>query len=127
MNNTTEKTIYFFNKETNLFRSSHYTTEETIPSDATNVCPPAYSSDIGQWIKWTGNQWDVVIVNQEIFLSYIRTKRDALLAETDWAMVTDSKLSLELQAKVEIYRQALRDITKQDPNNIVWPVNPLAK
>jgi len=42
-----------------------------------------------------------------------RTKRDGLLAETDWMALSDVTMSAEMTT----YRQALRDIT----NNVNWP------
>jgi len=51
-----------------------------------------------------------------------RQQRDALLAETDWAALTDNTLSPELAA----YRQALRDVPEQAgfPETINWPSRP---
>lgn len=58
--------------------------------------------------------------------SDIRAKRDDLLAETDWTQVTDSALSEEKKEQYRIYRQALRDITKQEhfPYEVVFPEMP---
>jgi hypothetical protein len=54
----------------------------------------------------------------------VRTKRDGLLAETDWMALTDVTMSAEMTA----YRQALRDITTHAnfPNleEADWPVKP---
>lgn len=54
----------------------------------------------------------------------VRVERDELLKATDWAALPDSSAySPELIA----YRQALRDIPSQftNPDDVVWPVNPL--
>lgn len=52
----------------------------------------------------------------------VRTKRNGLIAATDWRFRSDQTPS---QAWID-YCQALRDITDQpDPNSIVWPVEPL--
>ena len=52
----------------------------------------------------------------------VRTKRDNLLRETDYTQLIDSPKNKQVWAA---YRQALRDITKQnDPMNVVWPVVP---
>lgn len=65
----------------------------------------------------------------------IRATRDNLLARTDYLLMQDYPLSPDSKISVEIYRQALRDITK-DPSfpwtgtpieNIPWPKNPLSK
>lgn len=52
----------------------------------------------------------------------VRQQRNALLAETDWAALTDNTLSPELAA----YRQALRDVPEQAgfPETINWPSRP---
>jgi hypothetical protein len=51
-----------------------------------------------------------------------RTKRNALLAETDWMALSDVTLSAGWVA----YRQALRDVTAQAgfPHSVVWPTKP---
>lgn len=53
----------------------------------------------------------------------IRTKRDALLAETDWTQLPDAPLSDDQKEQAREYRQMLRDIPQQDgfPAEIIWP------
>lgn len=53
----------------------------------------------------------------------IRTKRNSLLAETDYFLMPDYPISKEYLEKVKEYRQQLRDITKQDefPSAVVFP------
>lgn len=53
----------------------------------------------------------------------IRNSRDQLLKETDWTQIKDVPVDQEAYA---IYRQELRDITKQEgfPFDIVWPTAP---
>lgn len=57
----------------------------------------------------------------------IRSNRNALLALSDWTMLPDVELSLELVEQMKIYRQKLRNITKDfdNPNDVVFPENPL--
>jgi hypothetical protein len=52
----------------------------------------------------------------------VRTKRDALLAATDWRASSDLTLSTEWAT----YRQALRDVPSQAgfPHTINWPSKP---
>jgi hypothetical protein len=54
----------------------------------------------------------------------VRSKRDSLLAETDWMALTDVTMSAEMAT----YRQALRDITTHAnfPNleDADWPTKP---
>lgn len=65
----------------------------------------------------------------------VRAVRDSLLARTDYLLMPDYPLSATDKTTIEVYRQALRDITK-DPSfpwtgtpveSIPWPKNPLAK
>jgi len=53
-----------------------------------------------------------------------RGKRDAILAETDWTQMPD--VPAETREKYATYRQALRDITKQEgfPRNVELPEVP---
>ena len=53
----------------------------------------------------------------------IRSKRNSLLAETDYLLMNDYPISKEYLEKVKEYRQQLRDITKQDefPKRVTFP------
>lgn len=52
----------------------------------------------------------------------VRLERNAKLTATDWTQVADAPVNA---AEWAVYRQALRDITKQsDPFNIEWPEEP---
>jgi len=55
----------------------------------------------------------------------VRSKRDALIAATDYLALSDNTLSAEMTT----YRQALRDITNgvttvEQVNAITWPTKP---
>lgn len=54
------------------------------------------------------------------------TRRKALLDSSDWTQIPDCPLSNEKKQEWAIFRQALRDITKQVdyPIDVVWPVPP---
>lgn len=56
-----------------------------------------------------------------------RAYRNSLLLQTDWTQLKDSPLSAENQNAFAVYRQALRDISRQPdfPNTVVWPEPPL--
>lgn len=54
----------------------------------------------------------------------IRSTRNRLLVESDWTQLPDSPLSTEKKAEWAIYRQALRDITNQDINMVIFPEKP---
>ena len=55
-----------------------------------------------------------------------RSKRNALLNQTDWTIMPDSPLSDSKKTEWKTYRQALRDVPAQSgfPNNITWPTEP---
>ncbi len=55
----------------------------------------------------------------------LREQRNQLLVETDWYGMSD----VTMDSDMTVYRQALRDITKQTPSddalsNITWPKKP---
>ena len=52
------------------------------------------------------------------------TKRNQLLKQSDWTQLPDAPV--ENKEAWQEYRQALRDITKQNgyPKNIIWPEPP---
>ena len=56
----------------------------------------------------------------------VRAQRDAMIAETDYLMMSDYPISEDDKALVETYRQALRDIPEQEgfPSEVQWPVAP---
>ena len=58
--------------------------------------------------------------------SQVRAQRDAMIAKTDYLMMSDYPISDEDKALVETYRQALRDIPEQEgfPSEVQWPVAP---
>ena len=67
---------------------------------------------------WAAGAFDRAIAN-------VRSKRDALIAATDYLALSDQTLSAEMTT----YRQALRDITNgvttvEQVNSITWPTKP---
>jgi hypothetical protein len=56
----------------------------------------------------------------------IMGQRNELLQQTDWTMLPDVELTEEQKTEAKIYRQALRDITKNytNPNDVVFPTKP---
>ena len=63
-----------------------------------------------------------VVVAAEQALVSLRTKRNQLIAETDYLALSDATLTDEMST----YRQALRDLpaNTSDPANPVWPTKP---
>ena len=53
---------------------------------------------------------------------YVRSKRDDMIADTDWMALSDNTLTDAWAT----YRQSLRDITSQQgfPHSITWPTKP---
>lgn len=53
----------------------------------------------------------------------VRTERDALLRATDYFVMPDYPLTGAAKEALLVYRQALRDITRQEgfPYDVVWP------
>jgi len=67
---------------------------------------------------WNAGAFDRAMVN-------LRSKRDNLLAATDYLALSDQTLSAEMSA----YRQTLRDITNglttvEEVNAVTWPTKP---
>ena len=60
------------------------------------------------------------------FAKSARDSRDKLLAECDWVMVKALELAQAVPADWATYRQALRDLPRQEgfPVTINWPVKP---
>ena len=58
----------------------------------------------------------------------VRSQRDRLLAETDWVVIMHTEKGTNIPADIEIYRQALRDITSHANfphlDEADWPVKP---
>jgi len=59
---------------------------------------------------------------QEQAEAKVRSKREWLLAETDWTALSDNTMTTAMAE----YRQALRDVTSQEgfPYNVTWPTKP---
>lgn len=56
----------------------------------------------------------------------VRSKRDRLIADTDYLLCADYPISAEDLEAVKAYRQALRDVPQQEgfPYDVVWPELP---
>jgi hypothetical protein len=59
-------------------------------------------------------------------MSYLRTKRNTKLGDSDWTQYNDSQLNDEDKASWATYRQELRDLPANtpDPSNPTWPDAP---
>lgn len=58
----------------------------------------------------------------------VRSKRDRLIADTDYLLMNDYPVSSEDLESVKAYRTALRDVPQQEgfPYEVVWPEVPAA-
>jgi hypothetical protein len=94
--------------------------DNTYIQDGEAVCLPpcpspwhVFDYDLKLWVD-TKKEAD--------FWREVRNKRSALLAQTDWTQLPDAPTEATAWT---VYRQALRDVTKQpDPENIIWPLPP---
>jgi hypothetical protein len=95
--------------------------------------PPPYSYTYrdgveqinGKWYtKYTIGQRDKAPIDKQ-YAENIRMRRDNLIKESDWRAVCDR----ELEPEWKEYRQALRDISKQEgfPHDVKWPTDPDGK
>lgn len=64
----------------------------------------------------------------EQILADAKSKRDALLADTDWYVVRQAETGKPVPTDVLAYRQELRDIDQQPgwPTEVNWPTLPSA-
>lgn len=66
------------------------------------------------------------VVTEEQLARQVRFQRDRLLSACDYYVMPDYPFTEEGLAEVKVYRQALRDITKQPgfPKIVTWPDKP---
>ena len=59
----------------------------------------------------------------DLLAAQARDKRNKMLEETDFYFLSDRELDSAKRSALEAYRQALRDLTKQEgfPYKIIWP------
>tara|TARA_E500000318_G_C3564842_1_gene215213 strand:+ start:896 stop:1474 length:579 start_codon:yes stop_codon:yes gene_type:complete len=90
---------------------------------------PSHNSET-QRVTWDSENLAFVVedISDGELWSAIRTKRNRLLSESDWTMISDSPKTLNYY-QWEKYRQALRDLTSDfsDPKSITWPESPQGK
>ena len=102
---------------------------DKLPEDAIQISETMYTDlreqlgDGDSKVILDGDDLKVVKLNRPITEEEIRSKRNKLLAISDWTQLPDSKVD---KKKWSTYRQKLRDITKQKdfPHNVIWPREP---
>ena len=95
--------------------------------------PPPYSYTYRDGVEKIGDKWYTKYTIGQQDKSpidkreeeNIRHRRDQLIKESDWRAVSDR----ELEPEWKEYRQALRDVSKQEgfPHDVEWPVDPDGK
>lgn len=97
-------------------------------SGAANYCVSDDRVDVDR-ARWVDGQLadvePVIDANQQ--WAFVREQREGLLLQSDWTDLLSSfdRLGEVKYSEWQIYRQALRDITKQaDPFKITWPTPP---
>lgn len=93
------------------------------------------SKDISPVSQWLNDNWDAAVNTPSTFSGVTKlqdltqqvvTERNFRLSDTDYLMQPDYPITDECREAFKVYRQQLRDITKQDgfPENIVFPEIP---
>ena len=84
---------------------------------------PVLSSGTSNTVTSSLQGWTVENLSQEDAERNVRSRRDTLLAESDWTQVADAPVD---QAAWATYRQALRDVPQQAgfPFSVTWPQEP---
>lgn len=106
------------------------TSPQPTPDPNMNIAEVAPSLVNGVWTQ----VWSQVAASPEQltartnrFWAMVRKKRDELLRGCDWTVsISDSPLTADQTAAWVTYRQALRDITSQPMETLVWPTPPAA-
>lgn len=74
-----------------------------------------------------GGQWNA---NSQAVLQDVRNLRNMLLSQSDWTRMDDNGMSDSARSEWAEYRQALRDVTNDLPedisnvNEVTWPSKP---
>ena len=87
---------------------------------------PSYDNET-QTVTWDSETLSFVVedISDEELWNAIRIKRNRLLSESDWTMISDAPTSLNFGGW-ETYRQALRDLPSKfsNPKEVTWPDTP---
>ena len=121
--------VYYYEKLNDDKRITNYTTITKVANalgwqNNTVAISDTEVSDLDGWTYLKGyapKKTEEQKLNE--LATTIRSKRNSLLAETDYLLMTDYPISDEYLARIKQYRQDLRDITKQEnfPIAVVFP------
>lgn len=107
---------------------SSFTDEEIANAGYTGPYTIPSHNNENQRVVWDPDNLALIVedFSDEELWANARSRRNQLLAESDWTMAADSPGELNLQ-EWEKYRQRLRDLPttfSDDPRNIIWPTSP---
>ena len=121
--------VYYYEKINNDQSITNYTTVTKVAKflswqDNTVLISDTEVSELNGWTYLKGyapKKSEEQKLNE--LATEIRSKRNLLLAETDYLLMPDYPISEEYLEKVKEYRQQLRDITEQEnfPQDVVFP------
>jgi hypothetical protein len=97
---------------------------EEIQETPAIIIPESFPSDKdATWVYWTDSDTLDAGISEEWVWERLRLRRDKLLTDTDYRMVSDAPWDVQPWAQ---YRQALRDLPKatKNPTKAVWPEVP---
>jgi len=124
--------VYYYEKINENRSITNYTTVTKVAKaldwqDNTVAITDTEVSDVTGWTYLKGHapkKTEEQKLNE--LASEIRSKRNSLLAETDYLLMPDYPISQEYLEKVKEYRQQLRDVTKQEnfPRVVAFPEFP---
>lgn len=107
-------------------KSSYALNGEVIENTSISQVADVWSPEREEYIKGIAYNGEYTIEDVPETADEARTKRDELLAATDWTQVLDAPIDAATREAYRAYRQALRDIPQQEgfPENITWPELP---
>lgn len=112
------KELYLFDPKTGTYLGPWEVVEGIKPPESTTKeKPPFVQFDETQVFK--DGKW-IIFKNDALGqMQNVKERRDNLLRDSDWTQLPDAPVDKEAWAK---YRQALRDVTKQESfPEVVWP------
>jgi hypothetical protein len=120
---------YFYSPDTKGFYLSDL--HNVIPADKVEITEDQYKSllgalNSGKTLSFANGKLTAVTPTITVTWDSIRTRRDALLAESDYTQLSDAPITAEKKAEWGTYRDALRNITTAftTPDAVVWPSKP---
>lgn len=128
----TKMQIYYSDSAKSFFVSGIH---EIIPEDKIEITKEEHSNllkeiNINNKLIEIDSSGKIVLVEKPVDKELEKQKviqtRNAMLAESDWTILPDAPFTKAQKDAWKEYRQALRDITKQEgfPENVVFPEKP---